>query len=149
MTSRRTSLVKDDPIPLIREICLALPEASEKPFGGHTAPTFRVRDKIFAMCAGEEDGGPGELWCKAPPGAQHVIVSSDPARYLVPPYVGKNGWVGVRLHRGVDWDVVADLVIESYRMTAPKKLVARMAPPLLRESHRRRPHARRTRPGSR
>ncbi|XVQ89140.1 hypothetical protein ACQP2K_17515 [Microbispora siamensis] len=32
-----------------REICLSLPEAVEKPFGGHTAPSFRVRDKLFAM----------------------------------------------------------------------------------------------------
>jgi predicted DNA-binding protein (MmcQ/YjbR family) len=113
--------VKDDPLPKLRAICLALPEAGEKPFGGHTAPTFRVRDKIFAMYPGE-DGARGELWVKAPPGAQQVIVSSDPKRYFVPPYVGKNGWVGMRLHRGVDWRVVEELVTESYRMTAPKRL---------------------------
>jgi predicted DNA-binding protein (MmcQ/YjbR family) len=127
VTARRATAVKDDPLPKLREICLALPECDEKPFGGHTSPSFRVRDKIFAMCTGEESGGRDELWCKAPPGAQQVIVSSDAERYFVPPYVGKNGWVGVRLHRGIDWHVVAELVIESYRMTAPKKLIAQLS----------------------
>ena len=35
------------PVDRIRALCLALPEAEEKPFGGHTAPSFRVRDKLF------------------------------------------------------------------------------------------------------
>jgi hypothetical protein len=124
VSQRRPAAESGDPVAQLRTICLALPEAVEKPFGGHTAPAFRVRDKLFAMCAGEHDGGQSEFWCKAPPGAQHVIVSSDPDRYFVPPYVGKSGWVGVRLHAGIDWDVVAELVVESYRMTAPKKLAA-------------------------
>ena len=38
----------------LRRICLALPEAEEKSFGGHTAPAFRVRDKLFVMTS--EDG---------------------------------------------------------------------------------------------
>src|SRR5207237_3955823 len=29
----------------LREICLALPEATEKPFSGHTDPTWRVRER--------------------------------------------------------------------------------------------------------
>jgi predicted DNA-binding protein (MmcQ/YjbR family) len=125
MRARRAGWSEDDPIERVRAICLALPDAVEKPFGGHTAPGFRVRDKFFAMCSGEE-GSRGELWCKAPPGAQRVIVSSDPERYFVPPYVGKSGWVGVRLGRSIDWDVVSELIVESYRMTAPKRSLARM-----------------------
>jgi hypothetical protein len=31
----------------IRAVCLGLPEAVEKPFGGHTSPAFRMRDKMF------------------------------------------------------------------------------------------------------
>lgn len=64
------------------------------------------------------------LWLKAPPGAQDVLVRSDAARYFVPPYVGHHGWVGVWLDVAVDWDFVADLIDESYRMTAPKRLCA-------------------------
>jgi predicted DNA-binding protein (MmcQ/YjbR family) len=53
-----------------------------------------------------------------------VLVESDPARYFVPPYVGHHGWVGVYLEGGLDWGLIADLVEDSYRMTAPKRLCA-------------------------
>jgi hypothetical protein len=32
--------------------------------------------------------------------------------------------VGVRFDREVDWDEVADMVEDGYRMTAPKRLLA-------------------------
>jgi hypothetical protein len=63
------------------------------------------------------------LWCKAPPGAQDVLVGGDPGRFFVPPYVGHNGWIEVRLDAPVDWDIIAALVADSYRMTAPKRLL--------------------------
>jgi len=112
----------------LREICLALPEATEKPFGGHTDPSRRVGDKIFAMYSdNHRGGGMVSLQCKAPPGAQEVLVGADPQRFFVPPYVGHNGWVGIRLDLpSVDWSMVGELVMDSYRMTAPKRLVARL-----------------------
>ena len=48
----------------IKQLCLALPEAVEKPFGGHSAPSFRVREKLFVMTS--EDGT--VMTCKARPG---------------------------------------------------------------------------------
>ena len=81
------------PLQRVRAICLALPEAEERPFGGHTAPAFRVRDKLFVMTS--EDGT--SMTMKAPQGAQQVLVASEPARFFVPKYVGPKGWVGVRL----------------------------------------------------
>jgi hypothetical protein len=117
----------DKAIERLREICLALPEATEKPFGGHTDPCWRVRDKIFAMStSGDHSDGRVSLWCKAPPGAQEILVGGDPQRFFVPPYVGHNGWVGVRLDGGIDWDLVGGLVSDSYRMTAPKRLVTQL-----------------------
>jgi predicted DNA-binding protein (MmcQ/YjbR family) len=103
----------------LRGICLALPEATEG--GGVGDPTFRVRDKIFAMQHGV-DGRPS-MWCKAPPGAQDVLVSSNPEQFFVPPYVGQHGWVGLWLDIDLDWGLIADLVEDSYRMTAPKRLL--------------------------
>ncbi|HZQ26912.1 MAG TPA: MmcQ/YjbR family DNA-binding protein [Acidimicrobiales bacterium] len=105
----------------LRAICLALPEAVEKETWGH--PTFRVRDKIFAS-AGTGEGGRSAMSCKARPGVQEALVGSDPERFFVPAYVGSKGWVGVRFDAGVDWDEVTELVEESYRMTAPKRLSA-------------------------
>jgi predicted DNA-binding protein (MmcQ/YjbR family) len=106
----------------LRAVCLALPEAAEKLTWG--TPTFRVRDKIFAMHT-VGDGRPS-LWCKGSPGAQEVLVACDPARFYVPPYVGHRGWIGLRLDVRIDWDQLADLVEESYRLTAPKRLAARL-----------------------
>jgi hypothetical protein len=105
----------------LREICLALPEAEEIETWGH--PTFRVRKKIF-VGAGADDDGRAQMSCKAPPGEQQALVAADPARFFVPAYVGNRGWVGVRLDGKVDWDEIAELVEESYRLTAPKKLSA-------------------------
>jgi predicted DNA-binding protein (MmcQ/YjbR family) len=109
----------------LRKICLTLPEATEVNFGGHeNSPTFRVRDKIFAMYQNDHHGdGKVAVWCKAPPGAQEVLVGADPERFFKPPYVGPKGWIGVRLDRPVDWAHLADLVQESYRMTASKRLL--------------------------
>ena len=115
----------DDSLGRLREICLALPGATEQEAWGD--PTFRVRDKIFAMQK-RGDGRPS-VWCKGPPGAQAILVGSDPARFFVPPYVGHLGWIGVRLDVGIEWDEIADLVAESYRMTAPKRLVALLEEP--------------------
>ncbi len=106
------------PTERLRAICLALPEAVEKETWGY--PTFRVRDKIFAM--ERRDDGPISMWCKAPPGSQQVLVGADPERFFVPPYVGPKGWVGMRLDRRPDWDEVAALVTRSYRLIAPKRL---------------------------
>ena len=61
-------------------------------------------------------------------GAQAVLVGSDPDRFFVPPYVGPKGWIGMRLDGRVDWDLVRDLVTDSYRMIAPKRLAALLDP---------------------
>ena len=112
----------DDWIRRLRALCLALPEAEEKPFGGHTAPSFRVRDKLFLMMY--EDLS--EMMMKGRPGVQEALVGSDPERFFVPPYTGHRGWIGVQLTVDQDWDEIAELVEESYRMTAPKRLVAQL-----------------------
>ena len=106
----------------LRAICLALPETTEKEAWGD--PTFRVRDRIFAMLK-QGDGRPS-LWCKALPGSQMVLVGADPRRFYVPPYLGHKGWVGMRLDRNPDWSEAAELVRRSYRLVAPKRLAAQI-----------------------
>ena len=106
----------------IRRICLDLPEVVEKPFGGHTSPGFRVRDKLFVNIAEARTS----ITLKAPRGTQEILVNADPERFFVPPYVGSKGWVGVQiaLKKAPDWDEMAELICESYCLTAPKRLVA-------------------------
>lgn len=116
------------PLPRLRRLCLALPEAHEVEAWG--APTFRVRNRLFAMyaSAGTHHGGgrPG-VWLKAAPGDQALMLQAAPARYFRPPYVGPSGWVGVWLDRKVDWRELAMLVESAYRLVAPKRLLARAA----------------------
>ena len=112
--------VAEAAIERIRALCMALPEAEERPFGGHTAPSFRIRDKLFVTIS--EDGA--HMTCKAPPGVQQALVCSDPRRFYVPKYVGHNGWVGARLDIQANWDEMAELIEDSYRLTAPKRLAA-------------------------
>jgi predicted DNA-binding protein (MmcQ/YjbR family) len=109
-----------EPIDRLRAICLALPEAEERETWGQA--TFRVRDKIFAMAG--DGGGRWAVSCKARPGLQGALVGTAPDRFFVPPYVGPKGWVGIYLGDETDWDELADLVEESYRMTAPKRVAA-------------------------
>lgn len=106
----------------LRQVCLALPEAIEKTTWER--PTYRVRDRIFAMEV-DRDRGPA-VWLKAPPGSQAVLVGADPGRFHVPPYVGPKGWVGVTLDASLDWTELALLVRRSYRLIAPKRLAARL-----------------------
>lgn len=114
------SAMNEETLERLRSLCLALPEATEG--GGVGSPTFRVRDKIFAM-QHPVDGRPS-MWCKAQRGFQPVLVESDPERFFVPPYVGHHGWVGVWLDIDLDWNHIANLVEDSYLMTAPKRLHA-------------------------
>jgi hypothetical protein len=107
------------PLSRLRAICLALPEAVEKETWD--IPTFRIREKIFAMV--HDRDGRIDVWCKAPPGAQAVLVMAAPDRFFRPPYVGHKGWIGFWLDAAPDWEEVADLIGRSYRMTAPKQLL--------------------------
>jgi len=113
------------PITRLRKLALALPEAHEVEAWG--APTFRVRNKLFAMFASADShhgGGRPAVWVKAAPGNQDLMVRAFPHRFFVPPYVGPSGWVGVWLDEGAEWSELAELLRDAWRLTAPKRLHA-------------------------
>ncbi len=109
-------------------ICLALPEAARRLHGDHAA--FLVRDKTFAYFLDNHHGdGIVGVTCKVAAGENADLVASDPARFYLPAYVGPRGWIGLRLDAGeVDWAEVAELVGDSYRLVAPKRLAALARP---------------------
>jgi len=113
------------PLDRLRGLCLALPEAHEVEAWGE--PTFRVKNKMFATYASSGNhhgaGRPG-VWIKSAAVTQDMLVRAEPARYFVPPYVGKSGWVGAYLDKRPDWEAIGDLLSDAYRLAAPKKLVA-------------------------
>jgi hypothetical protein len=117
--------MSDDPLERLRRLCLNLPEATERP--SHGEPTWFVRDKkVFVTYADHHHDDRLAFWCAAPPGTQEALTSSDPDRFFRPPYVGHRGWLGVWLDVPVDWEEIAELVLDAYRVVAPKKLVAEL-----------------------
>ena len=107
----------------LREICLALPETSERL--SHGAPSFFVRGKTCFLMLLDDHHGDGRfaIWCAAPEGMQRSLVEAEPERFFVPPYVGPRGWLGVHLDRGTDWEEIAGILEDAFAEVAPAKLV--------------------------
>ncbi len=113
----------------VRKICLALPESSERL--SHGEPTFFVGAKsgkggrVFVSIVNDHHGdGIVGITFPAEPGAQATLIEADPRRFYRPAYVGPSGWVGLRLDVDLDWEEVAEIAEESWRLVAPKRIVA-------------------------
>ena len=110
-------------------LCRTLPEVTTVPSGRHIG--FQVRGRTFAWYVDDEHGdGRVAVLCKAPTGGNSALVASDPHRFYLPNYVGHRGWVALRLDlHDVDWGEVAELVCDSYRLVAPRRLAALVGQP--------------------
>jgi predicted DNA-binding protein (MmcQ/YjbR family) len=108
----------------LTEIGLALPEVRRADSGRHA--TFTVRKKVFAYYLHDHhEDGIISVCFKMGPGEGEALVASDGYHFYRPAYIGPRGWVGLRLDLGeTDWDEVAARVTDSYRLVAPKRLVA-------------------------
>ena len=115
------------PLPRLRKLCLSLPETHEVEAWGE--PTFRIKKgKIFAMYArasNHHGAGHDSVWIKATKDNQELMIRSRPDRFFKPPYVGPSGWVGVYLDSSPDWDEVAELLRDGWKLIAPKKVIAK------------------------
>jgi hypothetical protein len=108
-------------------ICANLPETTREDSGRHV--TFRIRKRTFAYFLDDHRGNEGivGLACKAPGGWSEALIEAQPERFYKPAYLHHRGWIGVRLDTDdVDWEEVAEFVTESYVLTAPKRLAARV-----------------------
>jgi hypothetical protein len=102
----------------VAALALALPETEEVP-AWEGERTWRVRNKIFVM------GAPGHpsITVKTSPEEQAELIATDPQTYTFAPYVGRFGWVQIHLST-VDAEQLRELLVEAWRRTAPKRLVA-------------------------
>ena len=108
------------PFERLRRLCLALPEVTERL--SHGEPTWFVGKRVFVNFADHHHDEKLAFWCAAPEGAQAALLAADPQRFFRPSYVGHRGWLGVRLEGSPDWDLIADLVEDAYRVVAPARL---------------------------
>jgi hypothetical protein len=113
----------------LRELCLALPEVTERL--SHGEPTWFIRGrKTFVMFAGRHHDDRVAFWCAAPALERDALVEQWAARFFVPPYVGGRGWLGVYLDiADVDWVEIDEIVREAFRTVAPPKLAALLDSP--------------------
>ncbi len=95
-----------------------LPGAHEdRPWG---SVHCKVADKIFVGW-GSEASGELSLGFKTEKSLQSMLVTSDP-RFTMAKYVGKHGWVSMRVGKKPNWDEIEQFIVASYRLIAPKKL---------------------------
>lgn len=111
----------------VRELALRFPDAAEKV--SHGRPAFYTT-KVFAYY-----GGSVRSAGKWEPHDQAVMVLCEPGtraaleqdpRCFVPAYLGPSGWMGLDLDARTAWDEVAELLEESYRLTAGVRRIARL-----------------------
>jgi hypothetical protein len=120
-TAREAARQRNRLIRLVRR----LPEATTAPHGPHLS--LEVRGKRFGWFLQDHHGdGRLALNCRAPAGLAVAMAQAAPAQFHVPKYLGHRGWIGIWLELpDSDWDEVEALLLEAYRMTAPKNLAAR------------------------
>ena len=101
----------------LREICLALPGASETVTFGH--PTFQAgKMKTFAVLERYK----GELSISFKVGKAMQSVFLDDPRFFKTPYVGQHGWVSLRVNGGkLDWKEIAELAKGSHQLITGNK----------------------------
>jgi hypothetical protein len=110
----------------LADICTSLPEVT---YEGDQHLCFAVRGRTFAYYLDDHHGdGQIAVCCKAPPGDQEALIAMHPERFYRPAYLSRYGWVSLRLDLPtVDWEEIAELVLDSYRLVAPKRLAAQAA----------------------
>ena len=105
----------------LREFALGLPEAREDfPWG---ESVVKVRRKVFVFL-GQQDGAKRTaITVKLAESHAHALAieGAEPTGYGL----GRSGWVTVPV-RGVPIAVLRDWIEESYRIVAPKRLVAEL-----------------------
>lgn len=112
------------PLERVRAVCTKFPDTVENEAETNT---FSVRGRNFVVYWHNWFSDPRPaVWCKAPPGAQEELIAADSARFFVPPWMGRHGWIGVRLDSPPDWDELAAICEQAYRMTATKAQITRL-----------------------
>jgi hypothetical protein len=114
----------------LRAVCVALPEAYEEP--AWVGVRWRIRGRTFAHVLVVDRGrppayaraaatdGPTTLLTFRSAGDELDVLRGTGQPFFAP--VWRDDEVGMHLGGDVDWEEVAELIIESYCLQAPKRL---------------------------
>ncbi len=105
----------------LAKICVALPEVHEGP--AWNGRSWLIRKRHFCQVFTTDDGDAPKgiiIFRSAPPELEALVHAGHP--------FFKPGWgarvMGMVIDGETDWDEVAELILDSYCIQAPKKLVA-------------------------
>lgn len=99
----------------LRPICASLEGSNETLTFGH--PGWRVNTKIYAVCEEYQ----GELCLVVKVGKPAMGIFLRDSRFFMAPYVGRHGWVSLRVGENPDWDEITALVQGSYELVRAGK----------------------------
>jgi predicted DNA-binding protein (MmcQ/YjbR family) len=100
----------------LRELCLSLPETSERLSWGH--PNFRAGKRTFV--AFEVFNGKPSIAFRLD--RVNVSLLLGRKKFFATPY-GRGQWVSLQADGVLNWKLVTQLVNRSYRTTATKRMV--------------------------
>jgi hypothetical protein len=106
----------------VRRIALALPGVEEGT--SYRTPAFKVRGKMFVRLREEDD----VLVVLIEPELQPVLIEARPEVFFITPHYQGYGAVLVRLP-AIDRDDLRGLIIDSWRLRAPRRLLAAFETP--------------------
>ncbi|MEV5509971.1 MmcQ/YjbR family DNA-binding protein [Streptomyces orinoci] len=110
----------------VREFALSLPGAVEE-FPWHDHAVVKVNKKIFVFLGSEDDTASAGISVKLKNEEAHGHALAVPGAAPTGYGLGRAGWVSVPLAGdGAPAELLCDWVEESYRVVAPKRLVARL-----------------------
>jgi hypothetical protein len=121
--------VPEDVVERVRALCFTLPEVTvrideSRTTTRSTAHSFDIRRKSFCLLVATRDptGKSVPLLVLRADPEERVALLSIGRPFFAPR--GGRGRVGVLLTDETDWEEIRELVTESYRVLAPKKLTA-------------------------
>ncbi len=105
----------------LRRACRPLPESLETLTFGH--PTFQAgKGRTFAVLDDHEQPGQLCLVVKLWAATQARLV--DHRRFFPSKFGSKHGWTAMRVDGRADWQLARQLLLESYRLVALKRMLA-------------------------
>jgi hypothetical protein len=131
MSRMRASVeVPEDIVGRLRALCLALPEVTVRvdhslTRSRSTAHSFDIRRRSFCLLVAIESSTGKSvplLVMRADPDEREALLSIGHP-FFVPRRTGRDR-IGVWLTEDADWGEIRELVADSYRVLAPKKLTA-------------------------
>jgi hypothetical protein len=128
--AREPAVIPEDVEQRVRALCRELPEVTVRSDASRvavrsTAHSYDIRRRPFCLLVAVLDPAGTSaplLVLRADEGDREALLSIGPPYFALPR--GGPDRIGVWLTEDTDWDEIRELVIESYRAVAPKKLVA-------------------------